>query len=369
MKILIYSPAFFPSVGGLETLVATLAAEFVESGHEVRVASNTPAHEPKDFSFEVIRRPNARKLLGLVRWCDVYFQANISLRGLWPLMFFTRAWVASHNNWYQRAGGRRAWQDRLKHYLSRRATGISVSTAVAEHVAAPSVIIPNAYRADVFRVMPQVVRDKDLVFVGRLVSDKGADLLLDALALLKSRGLKPLLTVVGCGPEESALRHQARKLDLANQVEFTGVKRDTELAGILNAHRIMVVPSLWKEPFGIVALEGIACGCVVVGSEGGGLKDAIGPCGVTFPNGNVEALADAIGGLLTDEAKLQSFRAGAETHLALHHPAAVARAYLQVFEQAVNGRNMGIQISREDMNSPTLSAKGAECRNAPGEEP
>ncbi len=105
MKILIYSPAFYPSVGGLETLVSILAAEFVAKGHEVRVVSQTANDQPEHFSFEVVRRPGAAKLLDLTRWCDVYFQANVSLRGLWPLMVVNRPFVVSHNNWYQRADG------------------------------------------------------------------------------------------------------------------------------------------------------------------------------------------------------------------------------------------------------------------------
>jgi len=340
MKILIYSPAFYPSVGGLETLVSILAAEFGANGHEVRIVSQTANDQPDHFPFEVIRHPGPLKLLDLTRWCDVYFQANISLRGLWPLTVFNRPLVASHNNWYQRADGRRGWQDHLKHYYSRKATGIAVSDAVAEHVGGTdTTIIPNAYRADMFRLMPQVRRNRDLVFVGRLVSDKGADVLLDALGLLKTRGLTPQLTIVGDGPEMSALRSQALNLKLDGQVEFAGVKREEELAAVLNAHRIMVVPSRWREPFGIVALEGIACGCVVVGSEGGGLKDAIGPCGVTVPNGDAAALADAIAGLLADDRKLESLRGHAQTHLALHQPAAVAQAYLQVFEKAIHHRD------------------------------
>jgi glycosyltransferase involved in cell wall biosynthesis len=185
--------------------------------------------------------------------------------------------------------------------------------------------------------MPHVRRNRDLVFVGRLVSDKGCDVLLDALSLLKTRGLTPRLTIVGDGPELPGLRAQALNLKLDEEVEFAGVKRDEELAGLLNAHCILVVPSRWREPFGIVALEGIACGCVVVGSEGGGLKDAIGPCGVTVPNGDAEALADAIARLVTDDQRLDSLRIHAKTHLAAHHPSVVARAYLQVFEQAVRG--------------------------------
>ncbi len=185
--------------------------------------------------------------------------------------------------------------------------------------------------------MPGVARDKDLVFLGRLVSDKGADLLLDALANLKTRGLAPRLTIIGRGPEEPNLRRQAAELGITDQVEFAGLQTGEDLARALNAHKILVVPSRWQEPFGIVALEGIACGCVVIGSEGGGLKDAIGPCGVTFPNGDVERLADALASLLAHPERLADYRASAASHLARHKKADVARAYLEVFDAAING--------------------------------
>jgi glycosyltransferase involved in cell wall biosynthesis len=362
MKILIYSPAFYPNVGGIETLVATLAHEFVREGNEVKVVSQTNAIDKDSFPFEVVRRPSARRLLSLVRWSDVYFQPNISLRGLWPLALVRRPWVASHNNWYTRASGRLGWQDHLKHFLARFATGISVSRAVSQHVHTPSVVIPNAYREDVFRLMPEVERERALIFVGRLVSDKGVDLLLDALASLKARGLKPRLTIVGDGPEKTALHKQAEELAVAGQVNFAGVKRDTELARLLNAHRIMVVPSRWREPFGIVALEGIACGCVVVGSENGGLPDAIGRCGMTFPNGDVKALADALAELLTNSEKLASFQLEAAAHLERHRPMKVARAYLQVFEKAARGKHLKGRVgaSGGEESKPQASAQRRE---------
>ena len=92
------------------------------------------------------------------------------------------------------------------------------------------------------------------------------------------------------------------------------------------------MPSRWAEPFGIVALEGIACGCVVVGSEKGGLKEAIGPCGLTFENGNVRALADQLKRSLNDpNSQMQQ----AAEHLAKFQADAAATAYLRVMRKMV----------------------------------
>ena len=341
MKILFATHRFYPEVGGLETVSLILAEQFVAAGHEVVLVTRAVADAQTDdsrFPFPVFRRPGARKLLALVDWCDVYFQNNISVRTLWPLLFKRRPWVPAHHTWLTRVSGKVGWQDRLKKFLLRRGTPIAVSHEIAESLEVPgTVVIGNPYDPTRFRLMPEVPRKRDLVFLARLVSDKGGDLLLDALANLKSHGFTPELTVVGDGPEMPNLRRQVEELGLTRQVEFTGVLLGEELVRTLNAHRIMVVPSRTPEPFGVVALEGIACGCVVVGSERGGLTDAIGPCGLTFPNHDKVALSRALGRVLFDAGLYDELRSRAGEHLNRHQPEKVAEAYLDVFKKAWRG--------------------------------
>jgi glycogen synthase len=335
VKILIYSPLFYPSIGGIETTLSILAHEFVERGHEVKVVSHVPAKDSKTFSFEVIRNPGWQKLLKLTQWCDIYFQGCVSLKGIWPLLIIRRPLVVTHQTWYCRSDGSIGLQDYLKRYLTQFSTNISASLALTKQLRGSSTVIHNPYREEIFYKMPEIPRDKNLVFLGRLVSDKGVHLLLDALANLKALGLTPTLNIIGSGPEESNLHQQVKQLNLATQVNFVGVKVEKELAQLLNAHQILVVPSLWSEPFGIVALEGIACGCVVIGSEQGGLTDAIGPCGVTFSNGDVSALTQALFDLLTNPDRLSTYREKADLHLSQHTKAAVAEAYLDVLERVI----------------------------------
>lgn len=312
-----------------------LANAFVLAGHVVRLITQTVADDFKSFPFEVVRQPNARQLFSLVRWCDVYFHNNLSLQTAWPLIFTHRPWIVAHHTWISRSDGSLSWQDYLKRYCIRFATCISISRAVASHIPISSVVIPNPYQDDLFYQLPGQIRDRDLVFVGRLVSDKGVDLLLEALGRLKLQGLTPTLSVVGVGPEEANLRQLAKKLGLVAQIDFAGLKQGLELAHLLRTHKILVVPSHWPEPFGIVAIEGIACGCVVVGSGNGGLKDAMGPCGVTFPNGDTQSLARLLAQLLLDPGQLETYRDHSEVHLARHRGAEVAKAYLEVLEAAV----------------------------------
>jgi glycosyltransferase involved in cell wall biosynthesis len=231
----------------------------------------------------------------------------------------------------------------LQRFSSRFAFNIACSQALAGRIGLPCRVISNAYDDALFRDV-HTVRDRELIFVGRLVSDKGVHVLLDALALLRGDGMRPRLTVVGTGPDSDFLTVKCSDLGLSDQVEFVGKKAGTALAALLNSHQILVVPSLVWESFGIVSLEAIACGCTVVASEGSGLTEAIGPCGVTFPPGDARALATALSRLLRFPEKRHQYRQGAPDHLRPHSAAAVASAYLDVLKQvtARQGRGRGL---------------------------
>jgi len=330
VKILLGSHHFFPSTGGIETVSNLLAREFVARGHEVRVVTQS-AGDP-NLLFPVVRYPRAGDLIGQVRWCDIFLQNNISLRTLWPLLFVRRPLFVIHQTWMTNPGGSVGWQHRLKRFLLRFATSFAISRAIAERLPVSATVVGNPYDDDLFKTLPNDPRPDELIFVGRLVSDKGASLLLDAMKLLET---KPRLTIVGDGPERANLERQATDLQLQSQVTFAGPQRGEPLAALLRQHQILVVPSLWQEPFGIVALEGIACGCVVVGSAGGGLAEAIGPCGVTFPNGDARALAHAIFRLLADPAESERLRQNAVSHLARFTPRHVAGIYLDEIQKAL----------------------------------
>jgi glycogen synthase len=123
---------------------------------------------------------------------------------------------------------------------------------------------------------------------------------------------------------------------LGNLVSFVGRISDEKLKELLNAHRIMVVPTREGEGFGVVALEGIACGCVVVGSTCGGLPEAIGQCGRTFPNGDSSALAGVLHELMANPKTWEDFFVYTQRHLDAHRPAFVADKYLKVLTQVLN---------------------------------
>ena len=83
----------------------------------------------------------------------------------------------------------------------------------------------------------------------------------------------------------------------------TPVMAEMPFATELARHQVMVTPSHYEEPFGIVALKELACGCLPLVSERGGLPEAIGNHGSTFPNGDADALAGRLQEILGDMAR------------------------------------------------------------------
>lgn len=336
MRILISSHLFAPSVGGIEQVSGILAEEFAALGHEVRVITQTSCENEPAAPYAVFRRPNPARLFALVSWSDVYFQNNLSIATLWPAWLLKKPIVISHQTWISQPDGRMLWRECVKrwctHFVSRN---IAISPAIARALPVASTPLANPYRDDIFFTERTRPRERDLVFVGRLVTDKGASLLIAALVILRSRGLEPGLTLVGDGPERGRLQHQVQEMNVSDQVTFTGILTGAELRATLNRHRILVVPSLWAEPFGIVALEGAACGCIVVGSEKGGLPDAIGPCGRLFPNGNEHALADCLEMALNTSNPNIVSPSLVENHLTRHGRKRTAEAYLDIFKEVL----------------------------------
>ncbi|MFM9916343.1 MAG: glycosyltransferase family 4 protein [Rhizobacter sp.] len=326
MNILFCSVPFRPSVGGIETVSALLAERFQRQGHRVILVTQTAGVPADSDEFDVVRRPSVRRLCQLVGWADVVFHNNISLRFAWPQLLMRRPWVVAHHTWIPTLG----LAGRIKRLVIRRASNIAVSHAVAKSLPVPSVIIPNPYADDLFVRAPAARRSRELVFVGRLVSDKGVAVLIAALGQLASCSRRVGLTVVGDGPELAALRRQASDLGVSEQIDFCGRRVGSELVSLLNDHQVLVVPSVWQEPFGVVALEAMACGCIPLVSRSGGLPDAIGGGGVVVPLGDIDALARAIDGLLGNSTQMEHLRSAAPAHLERHTRDRVARDYLHI---------------------------------------
>ncbi len=341
MNILVLSHYFYPAIGGIETLTEMFSHELVNHGHNVRVLTWSVDNTHKQFPFVVVRNPDVNTLFREHNWADVVFENNPSLRLSWPNVFVRRPLVTSLQTWISRTDGTSSAQDWVKvKWLKRAYKVIACSNAIRNVCFPDSVVIPNPYDANTFRRIPGVTKTEDFVFLGRLVSDKGADAAIKALHQIvtdaeRNGKFKPTLTIIGEGPERVALETLSNKLGVGKSVLFTGSLRGEELARCLNKYRYLLVPSAWKEPYGIVALEGMACGCIPIVSDGGGLPEAVGSAGLVFKRGEVADLANHMVQLLTDDALCNQLRAAAADHLAKNQSKTVVKQYLDILTEAV----------------------------------
>ena len=335
MRIALSNRLYFPVVGGTPVLTYSLAKAFASHGHEVFLITATAGGEadPGD-GFKLIRQPSKRELLDVADYVDVLLQIEVSISLLWPFLLRGKPWFVSHQTHFGET-----WLSSLQREITRFGTPTSISDCVYETWGKRGVIVPNPYDETVFKFGTEPKR-QELLFVGRLLEAKGLMELLQALAILKGKNLTPHLQVIGDEVENGisvipAFQKRTQELGIADQVTFAGARNQKDVAEEMMRSRILVVPSRWVEPFGIVALEGLASGCVVVASEQGGLREAVGSFGHFFKNGDAESLAGVLSNVLKNLDHLKPDPAALKTHLSHHTSDAIARQYEALFEKKI----------------------------------
>lgn len=147
-----------------------------------------------------------------------------------------------------------------------------------------------------------VEEEDDIVFfVGRLVNEKGVQVLLESVPFVVSMHPSAKFIIAGEGPMQEELTRKVQRLGIKDQVVFTGYISDEERNWLYKVARVAVFPSLY-EPFGIVALEAMAAGTPVLVSDTGGLAEIVkhGINGLKVRPGNADLLASNIVRLLKD---------------------------------------------------------------------
>ncbi len=144
---------------------------------------------------------------------------------------------------------------------------------------------------DLFAPSPRLPRPFTIGYIGRLVEEKGVFDLLHATAGL---GGEWRLRWVGGGPLREPLYTEALRLSVAERMDFVGQVASTEMPRQYAALDVLVLPSRtranWKEQFGRVLVEAMACGVPVIGSNSGAIPDVIGEAGLVFAEGDHQAL-------------------------------------------------------------------------------
>jgi glycosyltransferase involved in cell wall biosynthesis len=342
-KIVLLSHQFYPKIGGIETVSEFLADSMYCAGYEVRLLTWSTDNTGKVFNYEVVRKPNFLQLIRQIAWADVVFENNPCMRLAWPNLFYNRPTIIALHTWISRVNGKLSIQDFIKlRWIKRAKFVISCSKAVQQRCWRSSLVIENSYKEELFRVVSTVPRTLDFVFLGRLVSDKGADMAIRALhTLLQALENKPRianvsLTIIGEGVERDALEQLVKELQLQKNVVFKGTLIGEQLVQCLNQHRFLLVPSMWQEPFGLVVLEGMACGCIPIVSDSGGLPEAIGHAGLIFKRGDINSLVNCMITILQNKELEERIRIKAPSHLAAHTTKKVSEKYLSVLETVIS---------------------------------
>jgi glycosyltransferase involved in cell wall biosynthesis len=174
-----------------------------------------------------------------------------------------------------------------------------------------------------------------IIFLGRLVTTKGARVLLDAAKILRGQDLEFTLVFVGDGPERANLEHLASQPLLLGKVRFAGRLFSGELEATLEQASMVVVPSLGGEVFGLVVAENMQRGLPVIASDLGAFVEVLGEAGKTFQVGDAAELAQCIADLLKSPEAVTSLGAQAaqraEKQFGLH---AMIAAHAEVYRDA-----------------------------------
>ncbi len=165
-------------------------------------------------------------------------------------------------------------------------------------------LLQNGFPAEKVHVLPPVIRmenkapspvpdDPQVLYVGQLIRGKGVDLLLQAF---KGLTCDFRATIVGTGNAESKLKALCTELGLDNRVEFSGWVRNEDLGHFYSKAKVVVVPSRWPEPFGMIGLEAMHHGRPVVAFDVGGIPDWLDhmETGILVPEQDVGALGKAL---------------------------------------------------------------------------
>jgi glycogen synthase len=349
MKLLLYSHFFTPSVGGVETIVLSIARGLAglrdSSGapqFEITLVTQTPAGDYDDSAnpFRTIRRPGFVQLRRLVRNADAVHAAGPALSPLLLSLFARKPFVIEHHGFQTicpngqlliepagvpcpghflagrqteclRCNSNQGWGASFKLWIltfvrrflcQRAAANITPTQWLGDLLQLPYVCaIPHGLESIEPVSRPESPPGRPVIaFQGRLVTTKGVRLLFEAARILRDQNRNFELLIIGDGPERESLERFARDFHLDAQVCFTGRLNGTKLDAALASASAVVAPSLGGEVFGLVVAENMLRALPIVASNLGAFVELLGGSGLIFRTGDAAALAASLARLLDD---------------------------------------------------------------------
>lgn len=329
MRVLFWTEMFWPGIGGVEVLASHLLPALASRGHQILVVTDDDhgrlkAHD--ELRGIRVRRLAMRAALRSLSPSEIaartaevedllrdFAPQLLHLNCLGPTAFFLR-----------RAVSRRPWpllfslhsesnllssEPTLVADLLHGATWVSaVCSSVLETAAeqvpeirSRSSIIYNAVVQPEETIRPLPFDPPRILCVGRMWPEKGLDCALEAYARIEPRDSRLRLVLCGDGPERPALEAQARRLGIANRVEFTGWIRPGAVGEMLNSGTMLLMPSR-SEALTLSGLEAAMMARPIVAARVGGLCELIedGVSGLLVEPDDADGFAAAVTSLLED---------------------------------------------------------------------
>lgn len=320
MRVLYWTERFWPDIGGVEVASVPFIHSLTRRGHEFRVVTCHGERALPDESeyqgIHVSRLHFHRALLhhdledvhnvsDQVAALKEAFQPDlIHLVTAQPSLYFFHRTKAAHpapalftvcepplassaNSMLGRALCSARWVAAVSQAM------LTDARALVPEITPRSSVIHNGLEPPDVAPTEPVVAPPTLLCLGRLVEEKGFDTAIEALARLLPRFPSARLIVAGDGPARAALERRAVEMEIGAAVRFTGWVEPEKVPELIAAASVVVVPSRWREPFGLVALEAAQMGRPVVAARVGGLPEIVldGVTGFLAPPGDAQALA------------------------------------------------------------------------------
>jgi glycosyltransferase involved in cell wall biosynthesis len=355
MKLLIYSHFFPPSVGGVETIVLSLARGLAglrdlagAPQFETTLVTQTPAGSFEDhvLPFRVVRTPGLLQLWRLIRKSELVHVAGPAIAPLFLAWLSGKPVVIEHHGYQatcpngllfhhpsqsvcrghftagnyleclrcnnKKEGAIGSLRLLIWAFFRRSAScGAAANIAPSHHVASrqslprTSVIvhgIEDPFIGKVSHQVPATINQQNFGYLGRLVHEKGVSVFLEAARLLCNEGRKLQVTIIGDGPDRPRLENQIVASHLGKCARITGFLSGTVLERELDDVGTVVIPTVMEETAGLAALEQMVRGRPVIVSAIGGLGEIVDGAGLTFSPNDSVALARAMKRILDEPA-------------------------------------------------------------------
>lgn len=314
MKILIYSKAFYPSLGGMEISSRHMAKALVDERHIVTVFTETHLDSCAELSegYGIVRSSSYLSLFNWARWADrIVVRGGVSaVCGLYAFLLRKKICIVHElcGSFYHAP---KSISSTLGNFL-RLATvymadmHIGVSQAVLNSKSLPKKAIKHLlYNPSEFEKKSLTSQHNnktiDILFVGRLIEGKGVEILIRALRLLDADALRITAVIAGDGPLRSSSLSDCENFNHV-LVSFPGAVQHNAIREYYMKAKLLVIPSTTHpEGMGIVIAEAFSHSLPVIGSDLLAIREVVGNAGIIIPRGDHYSLSKAIRDLLSSK--------------------------------------------------------------------